>query len=73
MISTFIEKPDGIVFFGQSNEVPCILIPDSISMTALLSGLDEDKNIFKLKYVLMLIFLHEFEIHYFVSLIKYVL
>ena len=38
-LPTFIEKPEGAGFLGQSNSVLCILIPDSMTMTALSSGL----------------------------------
>ena len=38
-ILTFIAKPDGILFLGHSNSVEWIRIPDSISSTALVSGL----------------------------------
>ena len=40
-LSTFIENPEGAIFFGQSYSVPCMRIPDSIKMTALSSGLSK--------------------------------
>lgn len=39
IILTFMANPDGMVFLGHSNSVEWIRIPDSISTTALVSGL----------------------------------
>lgn len=39
IIPTFMANPDGMVFLGHSNSVEWIRIPDSISSTALVSGL----------------------------------
>ena len=36
---TFMEKLDGVIFFGQSNSVLWIRLPDSSKITALESGL----------------------------------
>lgn len=42
---TFIEKGDGIIFFGQSYSVRCKRFPDSTNITNLLSPLKKRRKL----------------------------